>query len=161
MKTLRQFAAEPDTLSTRTGWYLTDLVVARGKQDLFTRQSPQKLATLGEQALVESALSSNRIEWVEVDQSRVARLLFCRPALRDRDKKEVRGCRDALKLIHELSANLGVSEKPITQPHKLCRGGFWDAWACKEKDEDIIQTYADGRSRVRFNTVPATSEVVG
>jgi hypothetical protein len=161
MMTQREFAAEPGTLPTQTGRYLTDLVEARGKQDLFTRQSPQKLATLGGQALVASAFSSNRIEWVEVDHWRVARLLFCRPALGDRDEEEVRGCRDALKLIHELSANLGVSEKTITRPHKPCRGGFWDAGACKEKDEDIIQTYADGRSRVRFNTVTASSEVVG
>jgi len=160
MLTLRQFTAEQGTLPTRTAWHLTDQAETRGKEDLFTRRSPQKLGTLGEQALVESALSSNRIERVEVDQSRVAKLLFCRPALRDREEEEVQGCRDALKLIHELSANLSVSEKTITRPHKLCRGEFWDARACKEKDKDIIQTYADGRSRVRFKTVPANSEVV-
>ena len=42
MMTLRQLAAEPPTLPTPTTWYLTDLVEARGKQELFTRQSPQK-----------------------------------------------------------------------------------------------------------------------
>jgi hypothetical protein len=40
MMTLRQLAAEPPTLPTRTTWYLTDLAEARGKQELFTRQSP-------------------------------------------------------------------------------------------------------------------------
>lgn len=61
MMTFRQLAAEPPTLPTRTTWYLTDLAGARGKQELSTRQSPQKLKVLREHALIESAVSSNRI----------------------------------------------------------------------------------------------------
>jgi hypothetical protein len=72
MMTLRQLATEPPTLPTRTTWYLTDLAEARGKQELFTCQSPQKLKVLREHALIESAISSSRIEGVEVDKSRVA-----------------------------------------------------------------------------------------
>lgn len=155
MMTLRQLAAEPPTLPTRTTWYLTDLAEARGKQELFTRQSPQKLKVLREHALVESAVSSNRIEGVEVDRSRVATLMFGRPALRDRDEEEVRGYRDALRLIHEQGAKLPITEATIKRLHALCRGEIWDAGAYKEKDVDVIQKYAGGRSRVRFKTVPA------
>ena len=155
MMTLRQLAAEPAALPTRTMWYLTDLAEARGKQELFTRQSPQKLKVLREHALIESAISSNRIEGVEVDKSRVATLIFGKPALRDRDEEEVRGYRDALKLIHESGAKLPIAETTIKRLHKLCRGQVWDAGRYKEKDVDIIQTYADGRSRVRFKSVPA------
>lgn len=153
MMTLRQLAAEPPTLPTQTTWYLTDLAEARGKQELFTRQSPQKLKVLREHALIESAVSSNRIEGVEVDQSRVATLLFGKPALRDRDEEEVRGYRDALKLIHESGAHLRISEATIKTLHKLSRGRIWDAGAYKEKDVDIIQTYPDGRSRIRFKSL--------
>lgn len=153
MMTLRQLAAEPPTLPTQTAWYLTDLAEARGKQELFTRQSPQKLKVLREHALIESAVSSNRIEGVEVDQSRVATLLFGKPALRDRDEEEVRGYRDALKLIHESGAHLPISEATIKALHKLSRGRIWDAGAYKEKDVDIIQTYPDGRSRIRFKSL--------
>ena len=155
MMTLHQLAAEPLTLPMQTAWYLTDLAEARGKQELFTRQSPQKLKILREHALIESAVSSNRIEGVEVDQSRITTLLFGKSALRDRDEEEVRGYRDALKLVHESGAKLPVSEATITTLHKLSRGAIWDAGAYKEKDVDIIQTYADGRSRVRFKTLPA------
>lgn len=70
--TLRQLAAEPPTLPTRAAWYLTDLAEARGKQELFTRQSPQKLKVLREHALIESAISSNRIEGVEERQGQGA-----------------------------------------------------------------------------------------
>src|SRR2546425_8755906 len=153
--TWRQLAAEPPTIPTRTSWYLADLAEARGKQELYTRQSPQKLKVLREHALIESAISSNRIEGVEVDNSRVGTLIFGKPALRDRDEEEVRGYRDALKLIHESGAKLPLCEATIKRLHKLCRGEIWDAGQYKEKDVDIIQKYADGRSRVRFKTVPA------
>lgn len=153
--TLRQLAAEPPMLPTRTTWYLTDLAEARGKQELFTRQSPQKLKVLREHALIESAVSSNRIEGVEVDKSRVGTLIFGKSAFRDRAEEEVRGYRDALKLVHERGAKLPISEATIKKLHRLSRGEIWDAGAYKEKDIDIIQTYADGRSRVRFKTVPA------
>ncbi|MCX7003144.1 MAG: Fic family protein [bacterium] len=155
MMTLRQLSAELPALPTRTTWYLTDLAEARGKQELFTRQAPQKLKVLREHALVESAVSSNRIEGVEVDKSRVGTLMFGRPALRDRDEEEVRGYRDALRLIHEQGARLPVTEATIKRLHRLCRGDVWDAGRYKDKNVDIIQTYADGRRRVRFCTVTA------
>src|SRR6266581_8195510 len=114
-------------IPTTTGWYLADLGQALGKQELFTKQSPQKLKVLREHALIESAISSNRIEGVEVDQSRVGTLIFGKPALRDRDEEEVRGYRDALKLIHESGARLPVCEATVKKLHKLSRGEIWDA----------------------------------
>src|ERR1039457_1233486 len=134
MMTLRQLAAEPLTLPTRTTWSLTELAEARGKQKLRTRQSPQKLRVLREHALSESAVSSNRIEGVEVDKSRVATLMFGKPALRDRDEEEVRGYRDALNLIHQNGAKLPISEATIKKLHKLSRGEIWDAGIYKEKE---------------------------
>lgn len=65
--------------------YLSDLGEAKGKQELSTKQSPQKLKALREHALIESAVSSNRIEGVEVDRSRVGTVLFGKALLRDRD----------------------------------------------------------------------------
>jgi hypothetical protein len=47
---------------------LTDLAESLGKQELYTRQSPQKLKVLREHALIESAVSSNRMEGVEIDR---------------------------------------------------------------------------------------------
>ena len=122
MMTLRQFAAKPETVPAATVWYLADLGEARGKQELFTKQSPQKLKVLREHALIESALSSNRIEGVEVEPARIKTILFGKSALRDRDEEEVRGYRDALKLIHEQSAKLAVSEEIIKRLHRMARG---------------------------------------
>src|SRR5438105_1670396 len=127
MMTLRQLANEPRSIPTATAWYLADLGQALGKQELFTRQSPQKLKVLREHALIESAVSSNRIEGVEVDQSRVGTIIFGKAHLRDRDETEVRGYRDALKLIHEQADQLLLSEEVICRLHSLSRGGIGDA----------------------------------
>src|SRR6266508_1604506 len=75
MSTLRLFAAEPN-IPTTTAWYLADLGEARGKQELFTKQSPQRLKVLREHTLIESAVSSSRIEGVTVDQSRIGTVIF-------------------------------------------------------------------------------------
>ena len=155
MKTLQQFASKPETIPASTSWYLADLGEARGKQELFTKQSPQRLKVLREHALIESAVSSNRIEGVTVDQSRVGTVIFGKSLLKDRDEEEVRGYRDALKLIHEQGAKLPVSEITIKKLHRLTRGDIWDAGKYKDKDSDIIEKYPDGRERVRFKAVSA------
>src|SRR5213593_448272 len=113
MRTLRQFAARPETVLATTAWYLADLGEARGKQELFTKQSPQRLKVLREHTLIESTISSNRIEGVTIDHSRVKAVILGKSLLRDRDEQELRGYRDALKLIHEQGAKLAVSEKNI------------------------------------------------
>src|SRR5713226_10156891 len=97
---LRLLADRPN-IPTTAAWYLADLGEARGKQELFTKQSPQRLKVLREHALIESAVSSNRIEGVEVEQVRIGTIVFGKPLLRDRDEEEMRGYRDALQLIHE------------------------------------------------------------
>ena len=121
-----------------------------GKQALFTRQAPQRLKVLREHALIESAVSSNRIEGVEVDQKRIGTLVFGKAALRDRDEEEVRGYRDALNLIHTQGSRLDISQETIRQLHRLTRGNAWDAGAYRKKDTDIIERHADGRTSVRF-----------
>ena len=82
--TLRQLSAEPSTIPTITSWYLADLSKAQGKQELFTHQSPQKLRLLREHALIESAISSNRIEGINVDRSRINTLILGKPFLKNR-----------------------------------------------------------------------------
>lgn len=153
MNTLRLFSNTATNLPAGTAWYLADLGEARGQQELFTRQAPQRLKTLREHALIESAVSSNRIEGVMVEPDRVRELILGQPLLRDRDEEEVRGYRNALTLIHENPAALPVSDATIQKLHALTRGEIWDAGKYKDKDGDIIERYPDGSERVRFRTV--------
>lgn len=155
MMTLRLLVDKTETLPLPVAWALGDLGEARGKQELFTRQAPQRLKVLREHAIIESAISSNRIEGVEVDEKRVKAILFGKGHLRDRDEEEVRGYRIALNLIHEQGGRLSISEEIIKRLHRLCRAETGDAGKYKEKDSDIIEKYPDGRVRVRFKTIPA------
>ena len=160
MMTLKQLSTKPAVIPTATSWYLADVSEARGRQELFTRQSPQTLKALREHALIESAVSSNRIEGVVVNQARVGTLIFGKPLLRDRSEEEVRGYRDALTLIHERGASLAVSERWIRQLHRMMRGDVWDAGKYKQRDTDIIERDPSGRHRVRFKTISAAKTPV-
>ncbi|MFH1116096.1 MAG: Fic family protein [Pseudomonadota bacterium] len=155
MRTLRQLQARPPTIPASAAWYLADIGESRGKQELFTHQSPQRLQILREHALIESAVSSNRIEGIEIDEARVGTVVFGKPMLRDRNEEEIRGYREALRLIHEKAERLTIGGETVSGLHRLARGEIWDAGRYKEKDGDIIEHYADGTSRVRFKTVSA------
>ena len=155
MMTLRLLADRSTMMPMATGWLTGDLGVAIGRQELFTRQSPQKLRVLREHALIESAVSSNRIEGVEVQDKRVGTLIFGSPTLRDRDEEELRGYRTALDLIHRDAATLPFSVDTVLKLHQFARGTIWDAGKFKEKAEPIVEHSAAGRTRIRFMPVAA------
>lgn len=156
-RTLMLFAGGGRLVHPIAAWQLADLGEFRGKQELYTRQSPQRLKALREHALIESAVSSNRIEGVSVEPSRVRDILVSpRPLFLDRDEEEVRGYRDALAWIHTEVQSIPVAEGTIRRLHAMARGRIGDAGRYKEKDEDIIERYPDGRERVRFQPVAAS-----
>ena len=155
MMTLKKFISGLESIPATTSWYLADISESKGRQDLYKKQSPQRLNSLKEHALIESAVSSNRIEGVEVEQKRIGTVVFGKSLLQDRSEEEVRGYREALNLIHSMGAKLPVTEETCRKLHLLTRGEIWDAGKYKEKDSDIIEKRMDGSSSIRFRTVPA------
>jgi fido (protein-threonine AMPylation protein) len=153
--TLKQISGTIREIPAQTAWYLADISEFKGKQELYTRQSPQKLKVLREHALIESAVSSNRIEGVEIDRKRVGTVVFGRPLLKDRDEEEIQGYRDALEWLHTQNADIKANEATIKKLHKLSRGNIWDEGKYKEKDGDIIERLPTGDTRVRFTPVSA------
>ncbi len=155
MRTLEQFFRQPPQIPTATVWLLNDLAEYRGKQELFTRQSPQRLKVLREHALIESAVASNRIEGVEIDERRVGTVIFGKSHLQDRNEQEVRGYQAALSLVHEQHAKLSVSAETILRLHTLTRPEIWDSGCFKKEDGEIIEKHPDGRVTVRFRPLSA------
>jgi Fic family protein len=153
MKTLELIQNRRLQIPMSASWYLSDIGKAQGLQELFAKQSPQRLKVLREHAIAQSAISSNRIEGVEIEQARVGTVVFGHPALKDRDEEEVAGYRDALNLIHTSGSALPVSEENILKLHKLSRGNVWDAGQYKDKPVDIIEKLPGGGERVRFRSV--------
>lgn len=144
----------------QTTWLLTDLAESLGRQALFTHQSPQKLKVLREHAIIESSVSSNRIEGVTVEPGRLKAVLFGKQMLRNRDEEEVRGYRKALDLIHSKGKNLPVTEKTILLLHKMIRPDAWEdsirnktlpplvSIAAFNHDFLCIHPFRDGNGRV-------------
>lgn len=153
MKTLQQLQNNGLSVPMAINWQIGDLMEYRGRQELFTRQVPQKLKALREHALIESAVSSNRIEGVEVQQKRIKTLMFGAPIYKDRDEEEVAGYREALNWIHSETAELPLSEESILRFHKMSRGNIWDAGKYKDKPVDIVEIQPNGEQRVRFKSV--------
>lgn len=90
---------------------------------------------------------------MEIEPDRVLAVVLGRPSLRDRNEEEVRGYRDALKRIHESAVRVPVSQETIRDLHALSRGRIGDAGEYRKKNLDIVETFPDGRSRVRFRAV--------
>jgi Fic family protein len=155
MLTLERFNNRPIDVPPSTVWYLSDVAEARGKQELWSRQYPQRLKTLREHAMIESAVSSNRIEGVTIDQARVKSVVLGNQPLRDRNEAEVRGYRNALRLIHERTAELPVSVDTIRRLHAISRAEEPDGGRYREHAMDIIESHADGSRRVRFSAIDA------
>jgi hypothetical protein len=59
MNSFRNHRLRDHALPMSTAWLLNDIAEAKGKQELYTRQSPQVLKALREMALVQSVESSN------------------------------------------------------------------------------------------------------
>jgi len=155
MMTLKRFLTGLAAVPATASWSLADIGEAKGRQELFAKQSPQRLKLLKEHALIESTISSNRIEGIEVDNKRIGTIIFGNALLHDRSEEEVRGYREALNFIHEKNQQLSISEEVLKELHRLARGEIWDAGTYKEKDGDIIEKHPDGTSSIRFKTVAA------
>ena len=155
MKTLEQFTRQPPQIPTATVWLLNELSEYRGKQELFTRQSPQRLKRLMEHALIESAVASNRIEGVEIDQKRVGTVIFGKNHLQDRNEEEVRAYQDALTMIHADHKQLALSPDTILHFHAMSHPNQWDSGKFKEADGEIIEKHPDGRVSIRFRPLSA------
>jgi Fic family protein len=136
-------------------WLMNSISEYKGKQQLYTAQSPQMLKSLIEMAMIESAESSNRIEGVTVAKNRLRPLIIGRSKPRDRSEDEVAGYRRALDLIHKKHAGLEISAATIRQLHSLSHAGSGDAGRFKKKDNEIIRKKQDGTIEIIFKPVSA------
>lgn len=147
---LRDFA-----LPMSTVWLLNDIAEAKGKQELYTRQSPQILKALRDTAIIQSSESSNRIEGVTVDRDRLKPLVLGNARPRDRSEEEVMGYRRALNEVHAKAARISISADTLKHLHGLCQQGSGDAGHFKRLDNDIIQLIPGEAPKIRFKCVPA------
>ena len=139
-----------------TGWLLGECMEARGKQDLWIRQKPEVLEVLREQAIIQSAESSNRIEGVTVEANRLRPLVIGRARPRDRSEEELAGYRTALDWIFSRKNPVAITPDVIRRLHALAHGGSsGDAGEWKKRDNDIVEILPNGERSIRFVPVSA------
>jgi len=128
----------------------------RGRQALYSQQSPEVLATLRRAAAVQSTESSNRIEGITVAAGRVEALVSRKVKPTDRPEQEVAGYRDVLAAIHADHPRIRLSNDTIRSWHRsLYRFTGEKSGAWKTEDNAILEELPDGQRVVRFNPVSA------
>lgn len=155
MITFRNHRLRDFAVPMSTNWLLNDLAEAKGKQELFTRQSPQLLKALREMALVQSVESSNRIEGVTVSPKRLRPLVLGTARPQDRSEQEIAGYRRALNLIHTKPEELQITPELIRRLHRLCQEGSGDAGQFKKVDNEIVELHPGSAPVIRFKCVSA------
>jgi Fic family protein len=155
MMTFRNRRLRDHALPMSTAWLLNDIAEAKGKQELFTRQSPQVLKALREAAIIQSAESSNRIEGVTVAPDRLRPLVLGDTKPRDRSEQEVQGYRRALNEIHTRNDRLSISADTLKHLHALCQSASGDAGQFKRVNNEVIQLVPGAAPVIRFRCVKA------
>ena len=155
MNSFRNHRLRDFSVPMSTNWLLNDLAEAKGKQELYTRQSPQLLKALREMALVQSVESSNRIEGVTVDADRLRPLVLGHARPKDRSEQEIAGYRQALNIVHTKAGQLQITPDLMRRLHKLCQEGSGDAGQFKKVDNEVIELRPGAAPLVRFKCVSA------
>lgn len=155
MMTFRDHRLRDLAVPMGTNWLLNDLAEAKGKQELYTRQSPQVLKALREMALVQSVESSNRIEGVTVDRDRLRPLVLGNARPKDRSEQDIMGYRRALNLMHSKADALPITPDLLRRLHQLCQEGSGDAGQFKKVDNEVIELRSGAAPLVRFKCVSA------
>jgi Fic family protein len=139
-----------------TGWLLGECLEAKGKQELWLKSKPEALKALRERAMVQSVESSNRIEGVVVEKSRLSPLALGRARPKDRSEEELAGYRKALEWIYGRKRPVPIAAKTILFLHELAQGGMsGDAGEWKRRDNEIVEILPTGGRKVRFKPVSA------
>ena len=145
MQSLRRLAQEDVRFSSEQLGTLRAIGECRGRQDLFTRQTPEALSTLRQAAIIESAECSNRLEGITAPHGRIKSLVLQSTTPRNRSEQEIAGYRDALNLIHESAREMALTANLVLQLHAMLYrylpqdGGRW-----KMADNEIVERDAGG-----------------
>ncbi len=139
-----------------TSWLLGECMEARGRQNLWLRRKPEVLEVLREQAVIQSAESSNRIEGVTVAPDRLRPIVLGAARPRDRSEEELAGYRQALRWVFSRKRPVTVAPQVVLHLHATAQGGAsGDAGSWKSRDNEIIELLPNGERRIRFQATPA------
>jgi Fic family protein len=150
----RHFGAlPPETVRS-----LTSIAEARGRAEVFRRQSPAGLQTLRQVALIQSAEASNAIENIHAPRVRIEALVTEKTTPANRSEQEIAGYRDVLSLIHANRTDIPFQPRYVEQLHGTLHRyvGDRDAGHWKKLDNQVEEERPDGTRIPRFTPVSAS-----
>lgn len=130
----------------------------RGKQILYKEQSPQVLETLRQVSIIQSTESSNRIEGITAPIKRIKDIINEKTVPENRSEQEIAGYRDVLTTVHLNYENIPFTPNVVLQLHRdlyKYESGYGGKW--KSADNEISETYPDGRKVIRFKPISASA----
>lgn len=135
---------------------LTAIYEFKGKERLYQVQAPELLAALQRDAIIESTVSSNRIEGVVASPERVREIVGKGAAPSNRSEAEIAGYRDVLGQIHASHEFIPITPNIILQLHRdMFRYTSSLAGGWKTVENTIEATTPNGDQEVVFRPVAA------
>ncbi|TDJ09221.1 MAG: hypothetical protein E2O68_00655 [Deltaproteobacteria bacterium] len=125
----------------------------QSKEKLWENQRPEVLESLRKSAIIESSVSSNRMEGVDIDDQRALKLFDEKND--ERSYEEVLGYKDALNWINVEYATIPITIETIKKLHNLCFKSEMnsDAGQFKKSNKPIREQLGSGEWINRFNPV--------
>lgn len=145
MKTMELLKNTLESIPITTSWYMSAIDEFKGKHEIYNKQSPEKLEHMEKHALIESSISSNRMEGAHIARSRIETVVFGNSILKGRDEEEVHGYQKALTWVHEQHDKIEINIDTILELHKMIRIGNSDAGKWKNKNSNTIEKLSNGK----------------
>ena len=129
----------------------------KGKQELYVANFSDVLDKMIEVAKIQSTKSSNAIEGISTNDTRLEELMNKKSEPKNRNEEEIYGYREVLDIIHENYENIEFTKNNILTLHNRLYSYSEESHKGKFKtmDNSIVETNALGEKKVRFQPVPA------
>lgn len=129
----------------------------KGKQELYVANFSDVLDKMIEVAKIQSTKSSNAIEGISTNDTRLEELMNKKSEPKNRNEEEIYGYREVLDIIHENYENIEFTKNNILTLHNRLYSYSEENHNGKFKtmDNSIVETNALGEKKVRFQPVSA------
>lgn len=129
----------------------------KGKQELYVANFTDVLEKMIEVAKIQSTKSSNAIEGISTNDTRLEELMNKKSEPRNRNEEEIYGYREVLDIIHENYENIEFTKNNILTLHNRLYSYSVESHKGKFKtiDNSIVEMNSLGEKKVRFQPVSA------
>ena len=144
-------------ISAKTYDMIAGIYEYKGKQELYVRNFSDVLDKMVEIAKIQSTKSSNAIEGISTNDTRLEELMNRKTNPRNRNEEEIYGYKEVLDIIHDNYDNIELTKNNILTLHNRLyaysrenhKGKF------KAMDNSIVEINSLGEKKIRFQPVSA------